>query len=115
MDTYVPNFDEYGATSNIQLMEDRQSNTDDHQQSAISDTNRNTVPAACIACRTKHLKCDGKMPCSRCATSGLSAVSCTYVRSRRGYKGPRRNTKQVPAATSKSRSEDWPMGLTRNT
>lgn len=103
MDPFVPNLDEYSSTNNSMLLvEGRLADRDDGQQSAKSDANRNTVPAACIACRTKHLKCDGKVPCSRCATSGLSAVSCTYVRSRRGYKGPRRNTKQVPEAPSKS-------------
>lgn len=48
------------------------------------------VPAACVACRTKHLKCDGMKPCSRCASHG---VECSYIRSRRGYKGPRRMAK----------------------
>ncbi|KAI1768912.1 hypothetical protein GGR53DRAFT_517579 [Hypoxylon sp. FL1150] len=48
----------------------------------------NTVQAACLACRAKHLKCDGKNPCSRCRTTDSE---CIYVASRRGYKGPRRN------------------------
>ncbi|KAI6767278.1 hypothetical protein HG530_005287 [Fusarium avenaceum] len=47
-----------------------------------------SVPAACLACRGKHLKCDGVNPCSRCLSSGSE---CIYVASRRGYKGPRRN------------------------
>jgi hypothetical protein len=110
MDPYAPNLDQYRSTSNMHLVESRPTERDDHQQSAMSDANRNTVPAACIACRTKHLKCDGKMPCSRCATSGLSALSCAYVRSRRGYKGPRRHTKQVPKVPSKSRYVEWPGG-----
>lgn len=53
--------------------------------------NRLTVPAACVACRTKHLKCDGAKPCSRCTSY---SIECSYVRSRRGYKGPRRVQKQ---------------------
>ncbi|KAI0016301.1 N-terminal binuclear Zn cluster-containing/DNA binding domain-containing protein [Xylariomycetidae sp. FL0641] len=52
-----------------------------------------TVPAACLACRGKHLKCDGATPCSRCQAS---SSECVYVASRRGYKGPRRNTSQNP-------------------
>ncbi|KAG6009903.1 hypothetical protein E4U21_001005 [Claviceps maximensis] len=52
-----------------------------------------TVPAACLACRSKHLKCDGQTPCSRCVNT-LS--ECVYVASRRGYKGPRRGTSQNP-------------------
>ncbi|KAH6977481.1 hypothetical protein BKA56DRAFT_487629 [Ilyonectria sp. MPI-CAGE-AT-0026] len=49
------------------------------------------VPSACLACRTKHLKCDGRRPCSRCTTSGSD---CVYIASRRGYKGPSR--KKLP-------------------
>ncbi|TXB98596.1 hypothetical protein FocTR4_00012787 [Fusarium oxysporum f. sp. cubense] len=71
-----------------------------------------SVPAACLACvstvswieveplltsflsqRGRHLKCDGVNPCSRCLSSGSD---CVYVASRRGYKGPRRNTVQKP-------------------
>ncbi|OTA60841.1 hypothetical protein K449DRAFT_435251 [Hypoxylon sp. EC38] len=53
----------------------------------------NTVQAACLACRGKHLKCDGKNPCSRCQSSDSE---CIYVASRRGYKGPRRNAAPNP-------------------
>jgi hypothetical protein len=76
-----------------------------------------SVPAACLACvscffyappamdlpvdlsanirqkRGKHLKCDGLTPCSRCT---ISNSECVYVASRRGYKGPRRNTAHNP-------------------
>ncbi|KAI5459844.1 hypothetical protein BGZ63DRAFT_360444 [Mariannaea sp. PMI_226] len=58
----------------------------------VLETNRVTipsVPAACLACRGKHLKCDGQSPCSRCTSS---QSECIYVASRRGYKGPRRGT-----------------------
>ncbi|EEU38831.1 uncharacterized protein NECHADRAFT_45635 [Fusarium vanettenii 77-13-4] len=51
-----------------------------------------SVPAACLACRSKHLKCDGKRPCSRCSASSLD---CVYVASRRGYKGRKRTATQV--------------------
>jgi len=43
--------------------------------------------------RGKHLKCDGLTPCSRCT---ISNQECVYVASRRGYKGPRRNTAHNP-------------------
>ncbi|KAK0646653.1 hypothetical protein B0T16DRAFT_329982 [Cercophora newfieldiana] len=43
--------------------------------------------------RGKHLKCDGRTPCSRCT---ISNSECVYVASRRGYKGPRRNTAHNP-------------------
>ncbi|KAI5863296.1 hypothetical protein GGS23DRAFT_604915 [Durotheca rogersii] len=53
-----------------------------------SRTPPNTVQAACLACRGKHLKCDGNTPCGRCQ---IHETECIYVASRRGYKGPRRN------------------------
>ena len=49
---------------------------------------RMTVPSACVQCRSKHLKCDGLSPCTRCSSNSFE---CVYVRSRRGFKGPRRN------------------------
>ncbi|KAI0406644.1 N-terminal binuclear Zn cluster-containing/DNA binding domain-containing protein [Xylaria palmicola] len=52
-----------------------------------------TVPAACLACRAKHLKCDGSNPCSRCLSS---SSECVYVASRRGYKGPRKTSTANP-------------------
>ncbi|KAI2617227.1 hypothetical protein GGS26DRAFT_596548 [Hypomontagnella submonticulosa] len=58
-----------------------------------SRTPPNTVQAACLACRGKHLKCDGKNPCGRCQSADSE---CVYVASRRGYKGPRRNAAPNP-------------------
>ncbi|RDW72077.1 hypothetical protein BP5796_08111 [Coleophoma crateriformis] len=55
------------------------------------DTNRVTVPSACVACRSKHLKCDGLSPCSRCSSNSFE---CVYVKSRRGFKGPRKKDKE---------------------
>jgi hypothetical protein len=49
-------------------------------------TSRAAVAVACTACRSRHLKCDGQSPCDRCTTELLS---CSYVKSRRGWKGPR--------------------------
>ncbi|KAG5746325.1 hypothetical protein H9Q70_010992 [Fusarium xylarioides] len=46
-----------------------------------------TVPAACLVCRRRHLKCDGQRPCSRCRTADLD---CVYAVSRRGYNGRKR-------------------------
>ncbi|KAL8420052.1 hypothetical protein RB594_002996 [Gaeumannomyces avenae] len=57
--------------------------------SASAQSSQPTVPAACLACRGKHLKCDGTTPCSRCRSSNSE---CVYIASRRGYKGPRRST-----------------------
>lgn len=51
---------------------------------------------ACLSCRQKHLKCDGKMPiCGRCATS---ATECQYTPSRRGYKGPSKKRRANPSS-----------------
>jgi hypothetical protein len=39
--------------------------------SSVSDQSKErvTVPSACVACRSKHLKCDGLSPCTRCSTN----------------------------------------------
>ncbi|KAH8686904.1 hypothetical protein BGZ61DRAFT_354119 [Ilyonectria robusta] len=86
--------------------------------SATTEARMNTpsVPAACLACRGKHLKCDGQTPCSRCTSSN---TDCVYVASRRGYKGPRRGTARnpnkrrasSPARESSSSVEGGPMML----
>ncbi|KAF4951166.1 hypothetical protein FGADI_7656 [Fusarium gaditjirri] len=54
-----------------------------------SSTRRNLplVPAACLVCRRRHLKCDGQSPCSRCRTANLD---CVYAASRRGLNGRKR-------------------------
>lgn len=64
--------------------------------SSRPDQNREraTVPSACVQCRSKHLKCDGLNPCTRCSSNSFD---CVYVRSRRGFKGPRRNGIQSKA------------------
>ncbi|TGZ77021.1 hypothetical protein EX30DRAFT_352195 [Ascodesmis nigricans] len=46
------------------------------------------VALACTECRSRHLKCDAGTPsCSRCLADKRE---CTYVKSRRGWKGTRR-------------------------
>ncbi|KAF3770195.1 hypothetical protein M406DRAFT_335911 [Cryphonectria parasitica EP155] len=62
-----------------------------------------SVPAACLGCRAKHLKCDGNTPCARCVSS---AIECVYVASRRGYKGPRRAMAPNPNKRHASSSPD---------
>ncbi|KAB2580894.1 Arabinanolytic transcriptional activator araR [Lasiodiplodia theobromae] len=59
------------------------------QLQASSSSAKQPIPLACVACRSKHLKCSGGEPCSRCATDGSE---CSYIKSRRGYKGPRKRT-----------------------
>ncbi|KAG9251055.1 uncharacterized protein F5Z01DRAFT_330694 [Emericellopsis atlantica] len=44
----------------------------------------------CVACRTRHVRCDGEQPCSRCAAS---KSECLYVASQRGK---RRHAQQQP-------------------
>ncbi|KAI9056079.1 hypothetical protein LZ554_001008 [Drepanopeziza brunnea f. sp. 'monogermtubi'] len=58
------------------------------QSTTAKEKERVTVASACVQCRSKHLKCDGLQPCSRCSSNSFE---CEYVRSRRGFKGPRRN------------------------
>lgn len=69
---------------------ERQSSLASSRQDPTSkekDKDRITVPSACVQCRSKHLKCDGLSPCTRCSSNSFE---CVYVRSRRGFKGPRR-------------------------
>lgn len=37
---------------------------------------------ACLPCRSRHMKCDGKRPC--CARCSQAGIPCSYARSRRG-------------------------------
>ncbi|KAL2822678.1 hypothetical protein BDW59DRAFT_180846 [Aspergillus cavernicola] len=47
---------------------------------------------ACLPCRSRHLKCDARMPvCTRCQTTG---TECLYVRSKRGLRKHTRNENQ---------------------
>ncbi|KAK9241797.1 hypothetical protein V1506DRAFT_549596 [Lipomyces tetrasporus] len=58
----------------------------DHQQNT-SPPPASTAPvaAACLACRSRHLKCDAGIPvCQRCRENNRE---CVYVKSRRGWKG----------------------------
>ena len=43
---------------------------------------------ACLACREKHLKCDGQKP--RCLRCGQTGAKCEWTPSRRGYRGIRK-------------------------
>ncbi|PWY83155.1 hypothetical protein BO94DRAFT_625532 [Aspergillus sclerotioniger CBS 115572] len=47
--------------------------------------------AACLACRARKIRCDGRNPCSRCSHKGLN---CVYRPSRRG--GLRRGAESAP-------------------
>jgi len=61
-----------------------------NQKEPKSDQARVSVAVACVPCRSRHLKCDGGVRCSRCRTDN---VDCTYIKSRRGWKGKRKNNK----------------------
>lgn len=61
------------------------------------------VALACTECRARHLKCDAGVPsCNRCQTDGRE---CSYVKSRRGWKGTRRK-KAAAAAAAKGEEEE---------
>jgi hypothetical protein len=66
------------------------------EQSKTTLKDKPSAPSTCVGCRSKHLKCDGLVPCTRCVSNEFE---CVYVRSRRGFKGPRRNgvTSKPPA------------------
>jgi hypothetical protein len=61
------------------------------QSKTIQGGPANSAPGirsfVCARCRSKHLKCDGAMPCSRCRED---SGECFYTMSRRGWKGPRK-------------------------
>ncbi|POR37884.1 Uncharacterized protein TPAR_01909 [Tolypocladium paradoxum] len=93
------------------------SRSSDQNSGSDAKARESTVPAACLACRSKHLKCDGQNPCARCVSS---QSECVYVASRRGYKGPRRgavlnpNKRQAtspPDVSSSSSTTECPMLL----
>ncbi|KAG9187984.1 hypothetical protein G6011_01907 [Alternaria panax] len=66
------------------------------QKQSPNDQTRASVAVACVPCRSRHLKCDGGVRCSRCRTDD---VECTYIKSRRGWKG-KRKTKDDNATTT---------------
>ncbi|KAF2820331.1 hypothetical protein CC86DRAFT_374503 [Ophiobolus disseminans] len=67
---------------------DSQGSVKNHQKESNSNQARASVAVACVPCRSRHLKCDGGGRCSRCKADG---VECTYIKSRRGWKGKRKN------------------------
>jgi hypothetical protein len=72
------------------------------QSKTIQGGPANSAPGirsfVCARCRSKHLKCDGAMPCSRCKED---SGECFYTMSRRGWKGPRKR-KAEPNNDSRS-------------
>jgi hypothetical protein len=96
-----PSSDSSSAGGDAQKL---QSSQDERQASIASSEQpreRATVPSACVQCRSKHLKCDGLSPCTRCSSNSFE---CVYVRSRRGFKGPRRNGVQSKTPSVVDRS-----------
>jgi hypothetical protein len=63
------------------------SSTKNAQKDPNGNQARASVAVACVPCRSRHLKCDGGVRCSRCRTDN---VECTYIKSRRGWKGKRK-------------------------
>jgi hypothetical protein len=57
-----------------------------------NNNNRVAVAVACVQCRSRHLKCDGATRCARCVAEG---IACSYVKSRRGWKGPRKSSQRL--------------------
>ncbi|KAH7326368.1 N-terminal binuclear Zn cluster-containing/DNA binding domain-containing protein [Stachybotrys elegans] len=83
-----PSSEAPGSSAASRAGDNTESPTSLTSASTVNEVRREpTVPAACLGCRNKHLKCDGRSPCSRCVASN---TECHYVASRRGYKGPRR-------------------------
>ncbi|KAF2758821.1 hypothetical protein EJ05DRAFT_476127 [Pseudovirgaria hyperparasitica] len=89
------NNDEHDSLSNNglanQYLPDGQSSKTRNSGPSPPAANRASVSVACVSCRSRHLKCDGGSRCSRCKADG---TECSYVKSRRGWKGPRRSRLQ---------------------
>ncbi|RPA99569.1 hypothetical protein L873DRAFT_1789512 [Choiromyces venosus 120613-1] len=61
------------------------------------------VALACTECRARHLKCNAGIPsCARCIAERRE---CSYVKSRRGWKGSRRQKVAAAAAASAAERE----------
>ena len=59
-----------------------------------------SVPLACVVCRERHVKCDGRQPaCSRCLDS---KQNCFYVQSRRGRRPSRKRERSQESSDSSS-------------
>lgn len=89
---HAANSDTDQSLSPIDPRNQRQQSESSSQGTLVDQSKeRITVPSACVPCRSKHLKCDGLNPCTRCSSNGFE---CLYVKSRRGFKGPRKNATQ---------------------
>jgi hypothetical protein len=87
---------------------DSQHSIKNGQKDASNNQARASVAVACVPCRSRHLKCDGGVRCSRCRTDG---VDCTYIKSRRGWKGKRKN-KEDGGGPPVTLNGMWPLLLT---
>lgn len=82
---------------------------------------RARTSVACLACRSRHLKCDARDPiCSRCKLDG---TTCQYTKSKRGGSGPNRTgavqkravEKTEPPAARNNRGDVEGVGYGRST
>lgn len=58
---------------------------------------RSRAPLACVQCRSRHLRCDGSVVCSRCHAD---RIQCVYTKSRRGGKRRRKTSHDPHMLTS---------------
>ncbi|KAF4123202.1 Fungal Zn(2)-Cys(6) binuclear cluster domain [Geosmithia morbida] len=86
-------FDNFSKPAKLSAAASSSSQAVTSSSAAADQDESEATPTACLACRTKHLKCDRARPCARCIAS---SSDCAYVASRRGYKGPRRAPVQNP-------------------
>ncbi|KAH8658048.1 hypothetical protein BX600DRAFT_384928 [Xylariales sp. PMI_506] len=70
------------------------------------------VATACLACRERHLKCDGIRPCSRCTSSD---IECLYISSRRGHKGLHKSKRQRRKSQESRTASPLPTSGSQNT
>lgn len=83
---------------------DSSSSGDDSREGspdAPLETQESLEPLACVACRSRKLKCDRTKPaCGRCTKAGDGTI-CVYPESRRKPLFKRRNVKDIEARLGK--------------
>lgn len=90
---------------------DSQGSAKNSQKESTAAQARASVAVACVPCRSRHLKCDGGVRCSRCKTDN---VECTYIKSRRGWKGKRKNKEDGGPVTLNNNGLPGPNVTTSN-
>ncbi|KAG0636954.1 hypothetical protein HOY80DRAFT_1003086 [Tuber brumale] len=95
-----------GPENQQQQQQQKQQNSGQQYQRIARFVGPPPVANACTECRARHLKCDAGIPsCGRCLADRRE---CSYVKSRRGWKGSRRQKVAAAAAAAAAEKEKNP-------